>query len=112
MRGPAPAARGGRGAGGRAPPPGPPPQGGGAGRGDGVTILPAGTSAEVARIVTADGDLDAAEAGQAIALHFASEVDCSRGDLLAAAEAPPQVADQFEAAIIWMAEEPLLPGRQ
>ena len=80
--------------------------------GDRVTILPAGTSAEVARIVTADGDLDSAESGEAIALQFASEVDCSRGDLIAAAEAPPQVADQFEAAIIWMAEEPLLPGRQ
>jgi bifunctional enzyme CysN/CysC len=80
--------------------------------GDRVTILPAGTSAEVARIVAGEGDLDAAEAGQAIALRFATEVDCSRGDLLAAADAPAQVADQFEAALIWMAEEPLLPGRQ
>ena len=80
--------------------------------GDRIAILPAGTAAEVARIVTGDGDLDAAEAGQAVALQFTSEVDCSRGDMLAAAEAPAQVADQFEAAIIWMADEPLLPGRQ
>src|SRR4051812_2344687 len=80
--------------------------------GDRVTILPAGTSAEVAAIVTADGELEAAEAGQSIALRFTREVDCSRGDLIAAAEAPAEVADQFEAAIIWMADEPLLPGRQ
>jgi bifunctional enzyme CysN/CysC len=80
--------------------------------GDRVAILPAGTSAEVARIVTMDGDLEAAEAGRSIAIQFTEEVDCSRGDMLAAAEAPPQVADQFEACIIWMADEPLLPGRQ
>ena len=80
--------------------------------GDRVTILPAGTQAEVARIVADDGELAAAEAGQSIALQFAREVDCSRGDLIAAADAPAQVADQFEATIIWMAEEPLLPGRQ
>jgi len=80
--------------------------------GDRLAILPAGTSAEVARIVTQAGNLDSAGAGEAIAIQFAQEVDCSRGDLLAAAEAPAQVADQFEAAIIWMADEPLLPGRQ
>jgi bifunctional enzyme CysN/CysC len=80
--------------------------------GDRVAILPAGTSAEVRRIVTLDGDLDAAEAGRSVAIQFAGEVDCSRGDLLAAADAPAQVADQFEATIIWMADEPLLPGRQ
>ena len=80
--------------------------------GDRVSILPAGTAAEVARIVTPDGDLEVAEAGQAVAIRFAAEVDCSRGDMLAAADAPAQVADQFEAAIIWMADEALLPGRQ
>jgi len=80
--------------------------------GDRIAILPAGTSAEVKRIVTMDGDLDAAGAGQSVAIGFTDEVDCSRGDTLAAAEAPPQVADQFEATIIWMADEPLLPGRQ
>ncbi|HMG48181.1 MAG TPA: adenylyl-sulfate kinase [Allosphingosinicella sp.] len=80
--------------------------------GDKVTIAPAGTPAEVARIVTMDGDLAEAEAGQPIALAFAAEVDCSRGDLIAAADPAPHVADAFEADLIWMAEEPLLPGRQ
>jgi bifunctional enzyme CysN/CysC len=81
-------------------------------RGDGIVIAPAGTVAEVARIVTMDGELPEAAAGQSVALGFAGEVDCSRGDLLAAAGPGPQVADQFEAVLIWMAEEELLPGRQ
>ena len=80
--------------------------------GDQVAVPPAGTPAEVARIVTMDGDLDEAEAGHRSRSRFTGEVDCSRGDMLAAAEAPPQIADQFEATIIWMAEEQLLPGRQ
>ena len=80
--------------------------------GDRVAVQPAGTLAEVARIVTMDGDLDEAAAGHSVALAFRGDVDCSRGDLLFAAETPPQIADQFEATIIWMAEEELLPGRQ
>jgi bifunctional enzyme CysN/CysC len=80
--------------------------------GDRVLVAPAGTPAEVARIVTMDGDLAEAEAGQSVALTFAAEVDCSRGDMVAGADPPPQVADAFEADLIWMAEEPLLPGRQ
>jgi len=80
--------------------------------GDRVAIAPGGTPAEVARIVTMDGDLAEAAAGDSIALSFAAEVDCSRGDMVAAADPPPQVADVFEADLIWMAEEPLLPGRQ
>jgi len=80
--------------------------------GDRILVAPAGTPAEVARIVTMDGDLDRAEAGRSVAIALTREVDCSRGDMLAAADAPPQVADQFEASIIWMAEEELLPGRQ
>jgi bifunctional enzyme CysN/CysC len=79
--------------------------------GDRVTIAPSGTAAEVGRVVTMDGDLDRAEAGQAVALSFRGHVDCSRGDIVGAGE-PPQSADQFEATIIWMAEEELLPGRQ
>jgi bifunctional enzyme CysN/CysC len=80
--------------------------------GDEVAIAPAGTAAKIARIVTMAGDL--AEAGPAlsIALTFTEPVDCSRGDMIVAAGAPPQVADQFEADLIWMGEEPLLPGRQ
>src|SRR5205085_6700618 len=79
--------------------------------GDPVNILPAGTGATVARIATMDGDIERAKAGQSVALSFTAEVDCSRGDTIAAG-APPQLADQFEADLIWMAEEALLPGRQ
>jgi bifunctional enzyme CysN/CysC len=79
--------------------------------GDPVRVLPAGTSTRVERIVTYDGDLGQAEAGQSITLTLADEVDCSRGSVIAAADDPPQAADQFEADLVWMAEEPLLPGR-
>jgi len=79
--------------------------------GDPVRVLPSGRTSSVARIVTFDGDLDQAGAGQSVTLTLADEIDCSRGDVLAAAEAPPQVADQFEATIIWMADEEMLPGR-
>ena len=79
--------------------------------GDEITILPAGTRATIARIATMAGDLDRAGAGQSVALSFTAEVDCSRGDMIAGGERP-QLADQFEATLIWMAEEPLLPGRQ
>jgi bifunctional enzyme CysN/CysC len=79
--------------------------------GDEVSIVPAGTAATVARLAAMDGDLGEAGAGQSVALSFTTEVDCSRGDMIAAGEAP-QLADQFEATLIWMAEAPLLPGRQ
>jgi bifunctional enzyme CysN/CysC len=79
--------------------------------GDQVRIAPAGTAAIVARIAAMDGDLDRAEPGQSVAVSFTTAVDCSRGDMITAG-APPQLADQFEATLIWMAEESLLPGRQ
>jgi len=79
--------------------------------GDPVRILPSGKTSTVARIVTHGGDLSQAVAGQSLTLTLADEVDCSRGDVIAAAGDPPQVADQFEATLVWMAEEPLLPGR-
>ena len=79
--------------------------------GDAVRILPSGKMTRVERIVTLDGDLDVAVAGQSVTLTLADEVDCSRGDVIAAADAPPQSADQFEATIVWMADEELLPGR-
>jgi bifunctional enzyme CysN/CysC len=79
--------------------------------GDMVRILPSGVATAVARIVTHDGDLSQAGAGQSVTLTLASEVDCSRGDVIAAANDPPQCADQFETTIVWMGEEPLLPGR-
>jgi bifunctional enzyme CysN/CysC len=65
----------------------------------------------VSRIVTLDGDLDVAVAGQSVTLCLADEVDCSRGDVLAIADNPPEVADQFETQIVWMSEEEMLPGR-
>jgi bifunctional enzyme CysN/CysC len=79
--------------------------------GDAVRVLPSGRTSTVARIVTQGADLGLAVAGQSVTLTLADEVDCSRGDVLAAAADPPEVADQFEAAIVWMAEEELLPGR-
>ncbi len=79
--------------------------------GDAVRILPSGRESRIARIVTKDGDLEAAVAGQSVTFTLADEVDCSRGDIIAAAGAPPEVADQFETTIVWMAEEPLLTGR-
>ena len=79
--------------------------------GDAVRILPSGRITSVARIVTLAGDLSSAGAGEAITLTLADEVDCSRGDVIAVADAPPQVADQFEATLVWMADDALLPGR-
>ncbi|MEO6198624.1 MAG: adenylyl-sulfate kinase, partial [Sphingomicrobium sp.] len=63
------------------------------------------------RIVTQGGDRDQAVAGESVTLTFADEVDCSRGDVIAAAADPPEAADQFEATIVWMAEDELVPGR-
>jgi bifunctional enzyme CysN/CysC len=65
----------------------------------------------IGRIVTMGGDLDEAAAGQSVTVTLADEIDCSRGDMIAAAGAPPEAADQFEATIVWMADEELLPGR-
>jgi len=79
--------------------------------GDAVRVLPSGKTSTVSRIVTLDGDLDEAVAGQSVTLCLADEIDCSRGDVLAKADAPPQTADQFEATIVWMADEAMLPGR-
>ena len=79
--------------------------------GDPVRVLPSGRTSTVARIVTQGGDLDDAVAGQSVTLTLTDEIDCSRGDVIATADDPPQVADQFEATIVWMAEEALLPGR-
>lgn len=79
--------------------------------GDEVVALPSGRRSTVARIVTANGDLDVAGEGQAITLTLHDELDISRGDILAAAHRPPQVADQFAAHMLWMGEQALLPGR-
>jgi bifunctional enzyme CysN/CysC len=80
-------------------------------RGDEVRVLPSGAAATVTRIVTYDGDLPVAEAGQSVTLTLDREIDVSRGDLIVAAGDPAGVADQFEAHLVWMHPEPLLPGR-
>ena len=79
--------------------------------GDAVRILPSGKTTSIDRIVTFDGDLDEGVAGQSVTLTLKDEVDCSRGDVIAAANNPPEAADQFEATIVWMADEAMLPGR-
>jgi bifunctional enzyme CysN/CysC len=84
---------------------------GSVGPGTEVRILPSGRTTRIERVVTMDGDLDTAVAGQSVTVTLADEIDCSRGDVIAAAANPPEVADQFEATIVWMNEEPLLPGR-
>jgi bifunctional enzyme CysN/CysC len=76
-----------------------------------IRVLPSGKTSTVQRIVTLGGPLDEAVAGQSVTLTFADEIDCSRGDVVTAASDPLQVADQFEAAIVWLDETPMLPGR-
>jgi bifunctional enzyme CysN/CysC len=80
--------------------------------GDRVRVLPSGTDATVARIVTFDGDLDEAVAGQSVTLTLADEIDVSRGDVIAAVSSPPGLADQFEAHVVWMSQDEMLPARR
>jgi bifunctional enzyme CysN/CysC len=80
--------------------------------GERIVVQPSGRESAVARIVTYDGDLDRAVAGQSVTLTLADDIDVSRGDLLSAAEAPADVADQFEAMLVWMSDAPLLPERR
>jgi bifunctional enzyme CysN/CysC len=79
--------------------------------GDRVRVLPSGRESTVARIVTADRDLDEAVAGESVTLTLGDELDVSRGDVIASAGNPPEVADQFECHLVWMHEQPMLPGR-
>jgi bifunctional enzyme CysN/CysC len=79
--------------------------------GDSIRVLPSGKTSTISKIVTFDGELSEAVAGQSVTLCFTDEIDCSRGDVIAAADNPPEVSDQFESTIVWMAEEPLIPGR-
>jgi bifunctional enzyme CysN/CysC len=79
--------------------------------GDRIVVAPSGKETTVERIVTYDGDVELAVAGQSVTVTLADELDISRGDVIAHSHAPPGVADQFEAAIVWMAEAPMLQGR-
>ncbi|QUL37442.1 sulfate adenylyltransferase subunit CysN [Erythrobacter sp. JK5] len=79
--------------------------------GDKVRIVPAGKTSSVKSIETFNGPLDEAVAGQSVTLTFADEIDCSRGDVIAAADNPPEASDQFEVSLVWMDETALKPGR-
>ncbi|MCB1255759.1 MAG: sulfate adenylyltransferase subunit CysN [Microthrixaceae bacterium] len=79
--------------------------------GDPVRVLPSGQTSTVSRIVTADGDLEEAVAGQSVTIALDDEIDISRGDVIASGDAPPAVADQFECQLVWMSDDELLPGR-
>jgi bifunctional enzyme CysN/CysC len=79
--------------------------------GDKLKALPSGRESTVDRIVTFNRDLPQAVAGQSVTITLKDEIDVSRGDVLAAAAQPPEVADQFEATLVWFDDEPLLPGR-
>ncbi len=80
--------------------------------GDKIKTLPSARETTIERIVTQDGDLDVAVAGQSVTLTFADEVDTSRGDVICAAQAPAEVSDQFQARILWMADDAMLPSRR
>jgi bifunctional enzyme CysN/CysC len=77
-----------------------------------VAALPGGQTAKVARIVTADGDRATAEAGRAVTITLDREIDVARGDVLAAADDAPTASANIEAELLWMATDPLVPGRE
>ena len=79
--------------------------------GDSIKALPSAKESKIKSIVTYDGELDYAVAGEAVTLTLEDEIDISRGDVIAGKDNPPEVADQFEAKIIWMSDEAMLPGR-
>ena len=81
-------------------------------KGSPIVVADSGRTSTVTRIVTMDGELEGAGAGNAVTLTLADEIDVSRGDVLAAPAARPEVSDQFAAHLLWMSEEELLPGRQ
>lgn len=84
---------------------------GGVKPGDKIRVLPSGKTSTITRVVTFDGDLDEAVAGQSVTVCFEDEIDCSRGSVISVADNPPQTADQFELTVVWLADEALIPGR-
>ncbi|MEK8030699.1 sulfate adenylyltransferase subunit CysN [Ideonella sp. DXS29W] len=79
--------------------------------GDKIRAQPSGRESKVARIVTANGDLPLAVAGQSVCITLEDEIDISRGDVISGSDSPAEVADQFEASLVWMHDEPMMPGR-
>jgi len=80
-------------------------------QGDRICVLPSGRQSTVSRIVTLEGDLDEAVAGQSVTICLADEVDCSRGDVICSADSRAEVSDQFNATLVWMNDEALHVGR-
>ena len=80
--------------------------------GDAIRVQPSGKTSSVERIVTQDGDLETAVAGQAVTLTLKDQIDISRGDIISTTNTPASSANQFESTIVWMSEDPMLPGRQ
>jgi len=81
-------------------------------KGDEVVVLPSGKRSTVKSIVTYDGELEQATPGEAITLTLEDEIDVSRGDMLVHADNQPRITDSFDAMLVWMAEEPMLPGKK
>ncbi|MGA6107476.1 sulfate adenylyltransferase subunit CysN [Pseudomonas solani] len=81
-------------------------------KGDEVVVLPSGKGSKVKSVVTFEGELEQAGPGQAITLTLEDEIDVSRGDMLVHADNRPQVTDGFDAMLVWMSEEPMLPGKK
>ncbi|WP_049325334.1 sulfate adenylyltransferase subunit CysN [Stutzerimonas stutzeri] len=81
-------------------------------KGDEIAVLPSGKTSRVKSIVTFDGELEQATPGEAITLTLEDEIDVSRGDMLVHADSRPRIADGFEAMLVWMGEEPMLPGKK
>ena len=79
--------------------------------GDAVKALPSAKTSKISRVVTFDGDKPSAVAGQSVTLTLEDEIDVSRGEVLCAADEPLEVADQFQATILWMSDQEMLPGR-
>ncbi|KLN60422.1 adenylyltransferase [Kiloniella spongiae] len=79
--------------------------------GDDIAVSPSGKTSKIDRIVTFDGDLEEAIAGQAVTITLKDEIDISRGDILSKADEVPELSDQLKAHILWMQEDALLPGR-
>lgn len=80
--------------------------------GDVIRVLPSGITSQVKRIILGSHDLEQAVAGQSITLTLTDEIDISRGDVISMQSSPPEVADQFQANLVWLHEEALLPGRR
>src|SRR5690606_38763615 len=81
-------------------------------KGDEITVLPSGKSSRIKSIVTFDGELEQATPGEAVTLTLEDEIDVSRGDMLVHADNLPRIADSFDAMLVWMGEEPMLPGKK